>query len=1130
MLDVAHDFVRSASSARVVSGAAFSASLDERSGEESLPGLFLHPSTDGPGVVHFEGVSVPALAEGERVLLLFAIGLRDGVPFEGRDRTNGVRFSVGVDGRELFSEAVAEAHWHRRAVDLGRYAGGQIDVTWKTDAIDGNTSHDWALFGDPVLVVTRPSERKEPPDGQGVLALARLRSEHASRSRVSLGGSALELRLPPGTTWLPLDLSTAEPSAPSSATLKKIRLEVLDGRTRIEDIELAIWSPDLHVEEVSLSTPLALTTETLAVHLRVANRGRGAWHRDAVDAESKNPLPPLIFESPDAGFQRDLAIESLAPGAETTLVVDGIEQYSPGDAEVRVGEHRRRWHIFRTRPREFDKDTSPRGIEVRQQASSGSRQASIASEGARLRFVVESRPDGPTADVYAITETWNGEGWLRTGTLNPLARLIVRNARGRPVEHAWRARREISTEDRLSFEGVFESAESGESWPATIAFTAVEGEPRIAIEYEVQFEGASDVLALYGPDLAVGDHSPHPRHDQALFPGLEYLERHEGSSSTRDLTPPLSDRRVPAAYKITRPLMAIESGGTCTSLHWRPLDSWSDRDDAPVGYAARFEVPAPASPARPSRLALFVPPVGEHVTENSFLAKTPWRARTGETLRLSASIAIEHREGGRPGELLLDSLRHTAEWLPPASPPPRSWPEQLRLSMDAYLGVLWQDSPAAVRHCADWPAGLLTGHALPMRLAADTGLLPKYNADIREKTQRLIARGVEARGPGSLWRGNGCHVLLGELPWHVGWLPESLADLRRQAQSLLAARVDGFWRWQPSSERHRSLGRPGHHVLGTAANPAFQVLRAARLSGDRDLKQRGLKALRQLDLYRVPRGAQMWECPLEQPDILAAAYAVRAHCEAYRLTDDEQYLHRARYWARTGLPFLYSWELPGYPTMRYNTTAVFGSTFHRHSWIGLPVVWCGLVYAYALQDLALFDESLDWNRIALGITRSAEWQQYTRGPHRGCYPDSWSLADNEPRPADINPEDILVNEFRLRGAPLWLRHRLVRIGDGQPASLNSNADIDQLAASEHASKLSLSLKTNWTTRVHTTLAPCPRPLSLTVDGVEIDEQAGSEQLAQAGAGWLWDEALRLLVVACESGDEPRELQVRWVAD
>jgi len=211
------------------------------------------------------------------------------------------------------------------------------------------------------------------------------------------------------------------------------------------------------------------------------------------------------------------------------------------------------------------------------------------------------------------------------------------------------------------------------------------------------------------------------------------------------------------------------------------------------------------------------------------------------------------------------------------------------------------------------------------------------------------------------------------------------------------------------------LGKEGDVVLGTCARPALTLLKYARITGDEEALQAGTAALRFMDKFRVPRGAQAWECPLYEPDILAAAYAVGAYVEAYRITGKRDYLSKAEYWSKTGLPFLYFWNHPERPGMRFASIPVFGTTFYTHSWLGVPVQWNGLVYAYYLQHLAEYSEQFSWKKIAEGITISAMYQQWTEGELKGTYPDGFYGYCIEGRGPHINPEDIIINLYALRG-------------------------------------------------------------------------------------------------------------------
>ena len=98
-----------------------------------------------------------------------------------------------------------------------------------------------------------------------------------------------------------------------------------------------------------------------------------------------------------------------------------------------------------------------------------------------------------------------------------------------------------------------------------------------------------------------------------------------------------------------------------------------------------------------------------------------------------------------------------------------------------------------------------------------------------------------------------------------------------------------------------------HEANGLAGASVAGVLEQGIFSGDVELIREGLRVLKAMDRFRntVPRGAQTWEVPLHTPDILASAHLVKAYTIGYELTGDPEYLEQARYWAWTGLPFIY---------------------------------------------------------------------------------------------------------------------------------------------------------------------------------------------------------------------------------
>ncbi|MFQ6096641.1 MAG: hypothetical protein ACE5O2_02870, partial [Armatimonadota bacterium] len=127
------------------------------------------------------------------------------------------------------------------------------------------------------------------------------------------------------------------------------------------------------------------------------------------------------------------------------------------------------------------------------------------------------------------------------------------------------------------------------------------------------------------------------------------------------------------------------------------------------------------------------------------------------------------------------------------------------------------------------------------------------------------------------------------------------------------------------------------------------------------------------------------------------------------------YLDKAVYWAWSGLPFLYMWDVEGFEFLKYASIPVFGATWYRGSWFGRAVQWNGLRYAYALLQLAEYDDSLDWAKVARGVTVSAMYQQSTDEEDIGMWPDSISAIDKSKSGWIFAPRAILKNVYKIMG-------------------------------------------------------------------------------------------------------------------
>ncbi len=199
------------------------------------------------------------------------------------------------------------------------------------------------------------------------------------------------------------------------------------------------------------------------------------------------------------------------------------------------------------------------------------------------------------------------------------------------------------------------------------------------------------------------------------------------------------------------------------------------------------------------------------------------------------------------------------------------------------------------------------------------------------------------------------------------------------------------------------------------------ILEGATLSADKELIGEALDLLdKQTALYAdtVPRGAQTWEVPLHTPDILASAHMVKAYTLGYMISGRQEYLDQARYWAWTGVPFIYLHPPTSGRVGAYSTIAVLGATnWKAPLWLGRPVQWCGLVYCSALHLLSECDPDGPWKKIARGITVTGlqmSWPQ-TDEHRQGLLPDFFDLRAQVAAGPAINPGTVQAHLAELYG-------------------------------------------------------------------------------------------------------------------
>ena len=122
------------------------------------------------------------------------------------------------------------------------------------------------------------------------------------------------------------------------------------------------------------------------------------------------------------------------------------------------------------------------------------------------------------------------------------------------------------------------------------------------------------------------------------------------------------------------------------------------------------------------------------------------------------------------------------------------------------------------------------------------------------------------------------------------------------------------------------------------------------------------------------------------------------------------------------MPFVYLVNPTPQPIGLYGTIAVFGATNWRAPvWLGLPVQWCGLVYADALYRLVRHDPKGPWKQLADGITLSGIQQSWPPEDRdlQGLLPDSFVLRAQKRNGPAINPATVEACAAHLFNQPAY---------------------------------------------------------------------------------------------------------------
>jgi len=542
----------------------------------------------------------------------------------------------------------------------------------------------------------------------------------------------------------------------------------------------------------------------------------------------------------------------------------------------------------------------------------------------------------------------------------------------------------------------------GAEWEIQRSIRVPKQKGTLIVETQIRVNKDRDVIHIPWLTIFPGLGTFGERKYQGLLAGVEYLSD-EPSSSKADIETPDHIRRIPEPVKITFPLMAIANNCNYIGVIWEPSEI----------VAATFDSPDRIYNSGAHVMALSGPAVGELRFENDFCAHTQFILEANKPLRVSMLII------GGEGKTVVSAVKHYARLKGlPAVP-------KFEGGFKAAVNLLahgWLDSQinhnGLFRH-AVW------GNNFPPTNAADAAAfidwLNNHCSDqaLRDKLNDLKYQALKKIPTGQPFFSSVGHAHLPTASFVFGRTYEFIRQRHREAWGLLRNfDEDGVKSYKPGKTDY-SRTHFAKHANGLSGRDMVRILEGAVLSGDTELISKSLKLLdKQTVLYTetVPRGAQTWEVPLHTPDILASAHMVKAYTIGYIISGRKEYLEQARYWAWTGVPFVYLYPPTSGRVGSYSTIAVLGATNWRAPlWLGRPVQWCGLVYCSALHLLSEYDKKGPWEKIAKGITVTGlqmSWPVADK-ERQGLLPDFFDFKTQVGAGPAINPGTVQAHIAEL---------------------------------------------------------------------------------------------------------------------
>ncbi|NMC21765.1 MAG: hypothetical protein GYA33_15245 [Thermogutta sp.] len=913
------------------------------------------------------------------------------------------------------------------------------------------------------------------------------------------------LQLPPGMKSQPEE--AALPLAPDE--IRPLYFELTGTRDRAGGLTAAAacgelgdarrldFKPRLRVRSFGPREPVTVSGQPAVLECELENTGKTVLSGITVTFATP-PGPARQTAGPLAPTERVVVRHSFVPDAETPRLPVAVHVAAPGvpieeaeDGEWAAESGLTVVKALQLAPPQDRFSFAPRPVPI------------LENDSFRLIFY-------PCRGRFFATrlEVKTPQGWKVAGWFVSMGRLVLRDSQGRIEEHLLAADSCLIGPTPAKLRGVLRfpstvRTASGVTVTAETVFSTSPAQKTCAVQAVLKADQAVDIAAWGLPMLYILER------DEAIFPGLEWLVDDELSSDSLDIAADHPDRirHVVHPDMITAPAAAIHGPHGTVGMFFGPAGMRPSSEPSARGMphtpAFAFASPDRFLHQRSHRMEVFLPPVPEFTPVNSRIAEKPFRLEPGEELTMQTAVVIDGRSHDALN-VIEDYVRiHKPD---PAHPLPHvSLAGEVEFSAQAYLESLWD---AETR---EWwtskGSALLSRQGLPPGYAADLVLVSMLTHD---ETLRNRCRERVEEVCGEL-----------KLPPRLdalrtgGRADRAWADAAAVAALLAARREDGSWRFdadRPGSGPflgmdYRELGPHEALEVGTCARNAYQVLRFARITADQALYQEMVKTLELMERFRVPRAAQVWEVPVHTPDVLAAADAVDAYLEAYRLSGEKRWLDDAVLWAKRGLPFIYFRSDPQKPYLQGASIPVFGATWYRGSWFGRPVQWNGLRYAEALLKLAEYDRSLPWRETATIIIHSACHQQDQEGENVALWPDSISAITGEKSAWVFAPRQIIGCIGKLIGRdeePRTVYHDW----DGGRAAITSLGKIDQVSRSGGDLSLTVAFPPGEVGPI--LVANVGRPQAVLIDGLAAPQD--DQPHLRDGSAWCYDSGTALLTV------------------